>query len=162
MESFPFLDVELGQIGRFYNMRVSPLYKIVRRLVASTLVLTFVGFFGSTPVDANVQAIHPKQFSVRAADNSSVSPAFVQGRVVTSDGRGIVRAVITVMNADTGETFRAYTSSFGYYRITGLPTSELYILTVAHKRYLFLDASVSFTLKEDIHGLDFTASSVDK
>ncbi len=143
-------------------MRVSPRNKIVRSFVASTLFLLFVGLFGSAPVNASVQTPSPIQFSVPAADNDTASPAFVQGRVVTSDGRGIVRAVITVMNAETGATYRAYSSTFGYYRISGLPTSELYIMTVAHKSYLFLDASVSFTLKEDIHGLDFTASSIEK
>jgi hypothetical protein len=53
----------------------------------------------------------------------------------------------------------AVTNSFGYYRIDELEVSEFYIMTVNHKRYLFLDASRSFTLDEDIVGMNFTASA---
>lgn len=93
--------------------------------------------------------------------DTSAAPASIQGRVSTAEGRAISGAYITVANATTGETFRAVSNSFGYYRITDLPVSEFYIMTVNHKRYLFLDASRSFTLDEDMFSADFTASAIE-
>lgn len=91
----------------------------------------------------------------------SAAPASVQGRVTTAEGRGIAGAYVTVFNASTGAAHYAVTNSFGYYRINDLPVSEFYIMTVNHKRYLFLDASRSFTLDEDMFSVDFTASAIE-
>ncbi len=138
---------------------------------ASAFLLAVVGLSGVASANGSVGPLSgdflggSAKATIRPIENAdksvSRSPAFVQGRVTTFDGRGIMRAEITVINAETGATYRTYTSNFGYYRLTGLPTSELYFMTVVHKRYLFLDASVSFTLKGDLDGLDFTASSVE-
>jgi hypothetical protein len=85
----------------------------------------------------------------------SAAPASVAGRVATSSGRGISGAIVSIHNTDTGEVHTRMTNTFGYYRFNDLPVSSFYVMTVVHKRYLFMDASRSFTLDEDMFGVDF-------
>ncbi len=85
----------------------------------------------------------------------SAAPASVSGRVATSSGRGISGAIVSIHNTDTGESFTRMTNTFGYYRFNDLPVSSFYVMTVVHKRYLFMDASRSFTLDDDMFGVDF-------
>ncbi len=84
----------------------------------------------------------------------------VFGRVLTSDQNGVYRANITLMDAETGSVYSAITNNFGYYSLHDIPVGSFYILTVNHRNHLFLDASVSFTLNDDMYGVDFTASEV--
>lgn len=87
----------------------------------------------------------------------SAAPASITGRVATQSGRGISGAVVTIFNTATGESQSYLTNSFGYYRFNDLPVSDFYVMTVSHKRYLFLEASRSFTLEEDMFNMDFIA-----
>ena len=88
----------------------------------------------------------------------SAAPASVNGRVLTLSGRGISKAFVTIFNTTTGESFTSMTNNFGYYRFNDLPVSDFYIMTVSHKRYLFLDASRSFTLEDDMFDVDFISA----
>jgi hypothetical protein len=88
----------------------------------------------------------------------SAAPASVAGRVATESGRGISGAVITMFNTATGESHTQRTNAFGYYRFNDMAVADFYVMTVSHKRYLFLEASRSFTLQEDMFDMDFTAS----
>ena len=88
----------------------------------------------------------------------SAAPADVSGRVSTSFGRGISGAMVTIFNTSTGDSFTRMTNTFGYYQFNDLPVSDFYVMTVSHKRYLFLEPSRSFTLEEDMFDVDFIAS----
>jgi hypothetical protein len=89
---------------------------------------------------------------------SHISPADVSGRVSTSSGRGISGAMVSIFNTSTGDSFTRMTNTFGYYQFNDLPVSDFYVMTVSHKRYLFLEPSRSFTLEEDMFDVDFIAS----
>jgi len=88
----------------------------------------------------------------------TAAPASISGRVVDSFGNGIGGARLTVTDAANGFTWNAISSPFGYYTIDGLEVSNFYVMTVAHKRYQFTDDTRSFTLNEDLAGLDFIAN----
>ena len=88
----------------------------------------------------------------------SAAPASVSGRVVNWDGRGISKARITVTNASSGVSSTVLTNPFGYYMIADLGVSEVYFMTIRHKRYSFADDSRTFTLNEDLSGYDFVAN----
>lgn len=82
----------------------------------------------------------------------------VSGRVTDYFGRAILGAQLTLFNAMTGEPQVAYTNAYGYYSFGDVPAGEFYVLSVAHRRYTFVTGSVSFSLEDNLAGLDFTAS----
>ena len=88
----------------------------------------------------------------------SAAAASVSGRAVDSLGRGIGGARITVTNAQNGNTFSAITNPFGYYTVTGLEVEEFYTITISHKRYTFADDTRTFSLHDDLGGVDFVAN----
>jgi hypothetical protein len=107
------------------------------------------------PEETVVCTVHNTQLSPSAA------PATISGRTVDSFGFGISGSRITVMNAATGETFLATTNPFGYYTIDRTEVGNFYIMTVSHKRYVFADNTRSFTLNENLAGVDFIANPLD-
>lgn len=79
------------------------------------------------------------------------------GRVVTSDGTGIARARVTITNTSTGEVRTQITSGFGYFNFDDLTAGDFYVARVEHKRFSFVNESLTFTLNDAITDLDFTA-----
>ncbi len=90
--------------------------------------------------------------------NPSAATASVNGRVVDAAGRGISGARISVADLGNGGTYTVVTNPFGYYTVPDLQVGEFYLLTVAHKRYVFSDNSRSFTLNDNLAGINFTAN----
>jgi len=88
----------------------------------------------------------------------TAAPASISGRVVDSFGGGIYNTRVSVMNAQSGEMFFANTNPFGYYTIEGPEVGNFYVMTVSHKRYTFADDTRTFTLNDDITGMDFVAN----
>ena len=66
----------------------------------------------------------------------SAGPVTIDGRVVTSAGRPVSRAVVTLTDMD-GNTFTATTSTMGYFNIAEVPSGVTYILNVSHRQYTF-------------------------
>ncbi|MDM7923436.1 MAG: carboxypeptidase-like regulatory domain-containing protein, partial [Pyrinomonadaceae bacterium] len=93
-----------------------------------------------------------------AFTGTTAAPASISGRVATADGTGIYGARMVLTNASTGETVYATTNPFGYYTFEGMPVSDFYILGVGHKRYTFAENQRTFTLNEDLVGVDFIAN----
>lgn len=91
----------------------------------------------------------------------SAAPASVSGRTVDSLGNGIGGVRVVLMDAQTGQTFVAITNPFGYYTIEGPEVNNFYVMTVSHKRYVFADGTRSFTLNEDLFGVDFIANPME-
>jgi subtilisin family serine protease len=89
----------------------------------------------------------------------SAANASVTGRVVTPDGRGIRGARLTLLDMETGEVSIATTNSFGFYRFDGIQVSRMYNLQLNASARLGINGdSRSFTLTEDLAGIDFIAS----
>ena len=78
----------------------------------------------------------------------------VSGRVVTSDGRGVRNAVVT-MTDPQGGVRRAVTGSFGYYRFADVQAGETYVVAVSSKRYQFTPRVLSVT--DELSNVDFIA-----
>jgi hypothetical protein len=88
----------------------------------------------------------------------TAAPASISGRAVDSFGNGIGGARVSVVDAQTGDTFSAITSPFGYYTIEGTEIDNFYVMTISHKRYVFADDTRSFTLRDNLTGVDFVAN----
>ena len=80
----------------------------------------------------------------------------VGGRVLTASGRGISKAYVSIVSPN-GETRTVLTNSFGYYRFDGIPIGQIYVISVADKRYQFANNTQVITVSEEITELNFTA-----
>ncbi len=78
----------------------------------------------------------------------------VGGRVTTSTGRGLNKALVTITD-QTGNSRTATTNPFGYFRFTDVQAGETYIISVSAKRYHFAPQVLNVT--EDLTDLNFTA-----
>ncbi len=88
----------------------------------------------------------------------TAGPVSVSGRVVDSFGRGISGARLSISDAQTGATWTTLSNPFGYYTLSGPIAGSFYMMTVSHKRYTFADNTRTFSLNEDIAGVDFIAN----
>jgi hypothetical protein len=87
----------------------------------------------------------------------SAAAASIRGRVLTSAGRPISGAVVTIVNLNTGETTNLITGTFGTYAMKGLEVNNFYTVSVSARRYMFSDPSRTFELAEDLADFDFVA-----
>jgi hypothetical protein len=118
----------------------------------------------SAPVNQPTATIFLREANIayctyrNTATATTAAPASISGRVSASDGTGIYGARMVLTNASTGETFYAMTNPFGYYTFDGMPVSDFYIIGVGHKRYSFAENQRTFTLDQDLTGVDFIAN----
>jgi len=87
----------------------------------------------------------------------TAATASVTGRVTTSSGYGIRGAAVTIQDVNTGTSTTTLTNSFGYYTFSNLPVNDFYVMNVSAKRYTFSVNTKSFTLNDNLAGLDFTS-----
>ena len=98
-----------------------------------------------------------------AACSAGAGPCFataakvsVSGRVVSSIGRGIGNAIVSI-SSPGGSTRSVRTSSFGYFQFEDVEAGQTYAIEVSSKRYRF-EARV-LDVSENIDGLDFIAEN---
>jgi hypothetical protein len=83
----------------------------------------------------------------------------VGGKVLTSNGSGISRVAVTLINAATGEVRSVQTNSFGFYNFSDVPAGGTYVVTVSSRRYSFANPSQVVNVGEDVGELNFTADN---
>lgn len=86
--------------------------------------------------------------------------SYVMGRVTDFGGRSVRGAEVTLFSLDSDDIKRATTNAFGYYRFPNLAEGESYLIGVAHRRYLFVMGSVSFTVESTPIQIDFQAEEM--
>ncbi len=79
--------------------------------------------------------------------------ASLSGRVLTSVGRGLANARVTITDSN-GAIRTVLTNPFGYYRFSDVSAGQTAILSVFSKRYSYTSQVVSVT--SDLDGLNFT------
>ncbi|HLM62294.1 MAG TPA: choice-of-anchor Q domain-containing protein, partial [Pyrinomonadaceae bacterium] len=82
----------------------------------------------------------------------------VGGRVLTSGGRGIAGAAVTITDA-TGNTRTTHTNFFGYYSFQDVAVGETYIFSVKAKRVFFSQPIQIRSVFEEIGDLNFIGDS---
>lgn len=87
----------------------------------------------------------------------------ITGKVKTPGGRPIKGAYIVIRDASTNAVVRStYSSSFGYYRLEQIETGRSYVLSIAHRRFLFALPAQLLEINEDRTGVDFTGEPSDE
>ncbi len=94
--------------------------------------------------------------SPQAAIFPTAANATIGGRVLSSDGRGISKVTVTLVDG-TGTARNSITNGFGYYVFDGLGTGQTYTLSVRNKKYTFNPSTRVFSLEDNIADADFTA-----
>ena len=87
----------------------------------------------------------------------TASSVVVGGRILTAAGQGIRNVQVTI-RFPTGETRTTLSSSFGYYRFSDIPSGEIYVISVAAKKYTFANPTQIRTVQDDLQDVDFTAN----
>jgi len=86
--------------------------------------------------------------------NFTSAAVSVSGRVMTSEGRAISNAIVTISNAG-GIIATARTGSFGYFKFENLPSGTAYSFTVVSKGFNFTPQTVTPT--NDLTDFNLTA-----
>jgi hypothetical protein len=135
---------------------------IIKPFAASTLAIILAASAYAADVRYGDSALlfgFTESYSIK----NTVTNVTITGKVKTPDGRPIRAALITLKDADTNALVRStYSSNFGYYRLEQVETGRLYVLSVAHKRYLFALPAQLLEINEDRAGVDFTGEASDQ
>lgn len=84
--------------------------------------------------------------------------ASIGGRVMTSGGKGISKATITLSGGSLGVPIKALTNAFGYYSFDNMPVGENYVLTISRtKTYVFANPTRVISLENNIADADFVS-----
>jgi subtilisin family serine protease len=78
----------------------------------------------------------------QAGTGPVVLSATVSGRVITPDGKGINKAVVTMVDSATGSTRQTFTSPTGFYRFENVAAGRSYTLTAEQRRFEFEQRSL--------------------
>ena len=95
--------------------------------------------------------------AVATNGSACVNPTSISGRVVTSDGRGIVNAQVVVTGDSLRDRLVVITGSLGYFSFDGLARGETYVVTVNAIHYTFRSPSRVVSLASNISDTDFVA-----
>lgn len=82
----------------------------------------------------------------------------IDGRVVDSNGMGISKAQMILVNGATGESKITMTNPFGYYSFQDLDVNEVYVVNVSHKSFTFPERQRIISPADSVTGFDFVAS----
>jgi hypothetical protein len=133
-------------------MRISPFY---------TLAIIAFAAFSSLAMPESVSAAQDpeKKPEARKTARKSTIPqgqnglVRLSGRAVTPGGQFIRNAAVMLMDADTGAIRGTVSGSLGYYQISGIVPGRMYILMVAHARYLFASPTQFIEINGDIQNV---------
>ena len=82
----------------------------------------------------------------------------VGGRVMSAEGLGISRVILTLTSLSTGEIRTVLSSSFGYYRFADVRAGQMYSVVVQSKRYSFDPDTRVISVVDELTDIDFVAS----
>jgi hypothetical protein len=103
------------------------------------------------PSAPNVANTKTESFQIRI-NAPTASSASIRGKIVGESGRGLSRALIAVLNTQSGIIYYGRTNQLGYFNVADLPAGDFYIMQVQRKGYSFPE-STSFQLFDDLEGL---------
>jgi hypothetical protein len=91
--------------------------------------------------------------------NITAAPVSVTGQVRASDGSPLSGISLRLTDITTGEIKTTSTDTSGYYTFSDLTSQDFFQLTITSKRYRFQNATRSFSLNDNVTGIDFNCTS---
>jgi hypothetical protein len=89
----------------------------------------------------------------------SAAQGEISGRLLTAKGEGIRNASVTIQGGFLTAPVTVQSTTFGYYKFSGLAVGQTYVLTVNGKRYRFANPSRVINLQDSLTDEDFIANS---
>ena len=89
-----------------------------------------------------------------AAPATTAAGVSVSGRVLTSGGRGLSRATVTISDNRDGQTRVMATGSRGYYRFDDVQAGRGYLISVGSRRFTYTPRFIEVT--DNVADFDFT------
>jgi len=84
----------------------------------------------------------------------------ISGRVANNANLGVRGIELLLTDPSTGETRSVRTNYFGRYAFNDVPVGRTYVIVAtSNKKYQILDATRTFTLNDDMTGLNFIADT---
>jgi len=102
---------------------------------------------------------YPGDLSLKSGRKADPAMPQVTGRITDVAGRSIKAAEITFFCLDSDHVSSVRTNAFGYYQVSDLLDGHEYLLSIHHKKYLFLIAPDSFTVGPEEKVFDFQGES---
>ena len=152
VRNFPNTQIAAGNGQILVNVT----FPVAAGAPAGTTPLTFSGMPTPNSVtNANSQLLAttfaPGQVNITGP---SAAGASISGRVLTSAGRGVANAQVTMTDGE-GRRRTVRTNGFGYYRLTDVRSGESYTVEVKTKQYQF--AARVINVSQDLDDLNFIA-----
>jgi hypothetical protein len=117
---------------------------------------TAAGNTSPTLCTDNLTSLSP--FVIVQALAPTAANVSVAGRVSDSNGAAIGGVNVTLTDSQ-GRSFSAKTNSFGRYSFASVAAGDVYIVSVASKRYTFAVSSRAVNVQDAVENVDFTADS---
>jgi len=89
----------------------------------------------------------------------TAAPVSVTGQVRASDGSPMAGISLRLTDITSGEIKTGTTDSNGFYTFDNLTSQDFFQLTVTSKRYRFQNSTRSFSLNDNVTGIDFISTS---
>ncbi len=105
------------------------------------------GEFANVPHNGRINLVGPTAASVS-----------VSGRILSSDGRGITNATVTVNGVSLSSARVVTTGRTGQYIIDDLTAGETYVINVGARRHTFATPSRLLDLTDNLADVDFIAN----
>lgn len=136
-----------------------PLLRLNFSVIPNSSGSAIIGFSDAPTIRlaADVQANAVTLNSVSGAviiSGPTSSNVSISGRVSTSSGRTIAKAIVVINHSD-GTSTSVRTNAFGYYRFDNIPVGQTYVLQTSAKGFVFSPQIV--TVQEDITEFDLIA-----
>lgn len=123
-----------------------------RKLVFAVLLGLFASF---STYSQDLLGLAGKGQAVKGGGKADPETPQVMGRITDFAGRSIKAAEVTFFCLDSDQASTVRTNAFGYYQVSDLLDGHSYILSIQHKRYLFLIAPDAFTVGGNALVFDF-------
>lgn len=129
-----------------------------KRSIGSGRFHIVIGGFGNGTVGNYNLYVDAPAAGCSVALTTTASGGTISGRVATTNGTGISKAVLTLMGGDLGTPISTLTNGLGYYSIPEVPVGQSYVLSVSSKRYAFSDPTRVIALTDSTDNEDFIAA----
>jgi len=129
------------------------------RILYFAIVLTLSAAFTAHAQVIEFAEVLRGQSDLRGKKGDEQEVPQLMGRVTDLAGRSINAAEVTLFCVDSDEVVRVKSNAFGYYQVSGLANGHTYLLSVSHRRYLFVGGSESILAGDRTFEINFIGES---
>jgi len=147
-----------------YNQTIARGNQVVGTVKSEAIDASNTSIFGiDTPAAdslAQMQTIGVLDPTIARISAPTRANSSISGEVRTAGGTPIAYALVTALNASSGQSKSIRTGADGTFYLDELETNSLYIVSAKIKGYTFPDGPATFTITDNVTGLAFIGRPV--